>query len=181
MIEDCAAQRSATSLLPPDKCVNDEDELEVEKNDAVLFPRRSNRVPAAPADTDSEEDDDGGGDIDEEHVRRLLSEGFLDEDPDGMDEDSEALKCVERKCPYCPDRFLNGIGLANHVRGHLNRVGVSYNVRHFISPEEVNAIERKFSYQKKKKKGQRLSRLCADSKAPTLFLFIDPDVSRAVR
>ncbi len=61
---------------------------------------------------------------------------------------------MERKCPYCPDRFHNGIGLANHVRGHLNRVGVSYNVRHFISPEEVNAIEKKFSFQKKKKKGK---------------------------
>ncbi|NXD46533.1 WIZ protein, partial [Copsychus sechellarum] len=47
----------------------------------------------------------------------------------------------ERRCPYCPDRFHNGIGLANHVRGHLNRVGVSYNVRHFISAEEVKAIE----------------------------------------
>ncbi|NWV64879.1 WIZ protein, partial [Malurus elegans] len=53
----------------------------------------------------------------------------------------ETLKNEERKCPYCPDRFHNGIGLANHVRGHLNRVGVSYNVRHFISAEEVKAIE----------------------------------------
>ncbi|KAI4798247.1 hypothetical protein KUCAC02_022172 [Chaenocephalus aceratus] len=73
------------------------------------------------------------------------------------DEDSEALRSVERKCPYCPDRFHNGIGLANHVRGHLNRVGVSYNVRHFISPEEVNAIEKKFSYQKKKKKDYKVA------------------------
>nr|BAA32790.1 wizL [Mus musculus] len=63
-----------------------------------------------------------------------------------------ALKHEERKCPYCPDRFHYGIGLANHVRGHLNRVGVSYNVRHFISAEEVKAIERRFSFQKKKKK-----------------------------
>ncbi|NXR81280.1 WIZ protein, partial [Pycnonotus jocosus] len=53
----------------------------------------------------------------------------------------ELLKNEERRCPYCPDRFHNGIGLANHVRGHLNRVGVSYNVRHFISAEEVKAIE----------------------------------------
>ncbi|NXB50322.1 WIZ protein, partial [Leucopsar rothschildi] len=51
------------------------------------------------------------------------------------------LRNEERKCPYCPDRFHNGIGLANHVRGHLNRVGVSYNVRHFISAEQVKAIE----------------------------------------
>ncbi|XP_033055112.1 protein Wiz isoform X5 [Trachypithecus francoisi] len=71
---------------------------------------------------------------------------FLDGDP------AMALKHEERKCPYCPDRFHNGIGLANHVRGHLNRVGVSYNVRHFISAEEVKAIERRFSFQKKKKK-----------------------------
>ncbi|XP_038935965.1 protein Wiz isoform X7 [Rattus norvegicus] len=67
-------------------------------------------------------------------------------------EPAMALKHEERKCPYCPDRFHNGIGLANHVRGHLNRVGVSYNVRHFISAEEVKAIERRFSFQKKKKK-----------------------------
>ncbi|XP_036271803.1 protein Wiz isoform X1 [Pipistrellus kuhlii] len=71
---------------------------------------------------------------------------ILDGDPAG------ALKHEERKCPYCPDRFHNGIGLANHVRGHLNRVGVSYNVRHFISAEEVKAIEQRFSFQKKKKK-----------------------------
>ncbi|XP_027707037.1 protein Wiz isoform X5 [Vombatus ursinus] len=72
---------------------------------------------------------------------------------DFFDSDSPMLKNEERKCPYCPDRFHNGIGLANHVRGHLNRVGVSYNVRHFISAEEVKAIEQKFSFQKKKKKG----------------------------
>uniref|UniRef100_A0A5F5PGI1 Protein Wiz n=1 Tax=Equus caballus TaxID=9796 RepID=A0A5F5PGI1_HORSE len=71
---------------------------------------------------------------------------LLDGDP------AVALPPEERKCPYCPDRFHNGIGLANHVRGHLNRVGVSYNVRHFISAEEVKAIERRFSFQKKKKK-----------------------------
>ncbi|NWV34734.1 WIZ protein, partial [Grantiella picta] len=67
------------------------------------------------------------------------------EDPleldDLLDSESAMLKNEERKCPYCPDRFHNGIGLANHVRGHLNRVGVSYNVRHFISAEEVKAIE----------------------------------------
>ncbi|XP_069737652.1 protein Wiz isoform X2 [Phaenicophaeus curvirostris] len=78
-------------------------------------------------------------------------EGPLELD-DFLDSESPMLKNEERKCPYCPDRFHNGIGLANHVRGHLNRVGVSYNVRHFISAEEVKAIEQKFSFQKKKKK-----------------------------
>uniref|UniRef100_H0X3T0 Protein Wiz n=1 Tax=Otolemur garnettii TaxID=30611 RepID=H0X3T0_OTOGA len=77
---------------------------------------------------------------------QLELDTLLDGDP------AVGLKHEERKCPYCPDRFHNGIGLANHVRGHLNRVGVSYNVRHFISAEEVKAIERRFSFQKKKKK-----------------------------
>ncbi|XP_072005295.1 protein Wiz isoform X10 [Engystomops pustulosus] len=67
------------------------------------------------------------------------------------------LRSEERECPYCPDRFHNGIGLANHVRGHLNRVGVSYNVRHFISAEEVKAIEQNYSFQKKRKKGKTVA------------------------
>ncbi|XP_043940354.1 protein Wiz isoform X2 [Protopterus annectens] len=73
-------------------------------------------------------------------------------DPSLLSPDSPLLKNEEKKCPYCPDKFHNGIGLANHIRGHLNRVGVSYNVRHFISADEVKAIEQKFSFQKKKKK-----------------------------
>uniref|UniRef100_A0A8C4TH73 Protein Wiz-like n=1 Tax=Erpetoichthys calabaricus TaxID=27687 RepID=A0A8C4TH73_ERPCA len=86
-------------------------------------------------------------------IPQRSDEDFLDDFANDLFRpDPSLLKNMERKCPYCPDRFHNGIGLANHVRGHLNRVGVSYNVRHFISPEEVNAIEQKFSYQKKKKK-----------------------------
>ncbi|XP_072225726.1 protein Wiz [Leuresthes tenuis] len=146
------SRRQNATLSPPvKKGVKDKDKQEEREERKVFFLRRSSRVSAAPAQTDSDDDDDDD-DIDEERVRCFLSEGILDEDKDESDEDAEALKSVERKCPYCPDRFHNGIGLANHVRGHLNRVGVSYNVRHFISPEEVNAIEKKFSYQKKKKK-----------------------------
>uniref|UniRef100_A0A8C1VX93 Si:ch211-194b1.1 n=1 Tax=Cyprinus carpio TaxID=7962 RepID=A0A8C1VX93_CYPCA len=101
-------------------------------------------------DDDDINDDDDDDEDEDDVVSRLI--GALTEEDDEDDDREGLLKNVERKCPYCPDRFHNGIGLANHVRGHLNRVGVSYNVRHFISPEEVNAIEKKFSYQKKKKK-----------------------------
>nr|XP_020478733.1 protein Wiz-like [Monopterus albus] len=146
--DDCPALQSATLSPPHVRSLKDGDEQEVENKGKVFFLRKSAQVTATPAGTDSDDDDDDNSD--EEQVRRFLSEGILGEDEN--DEDVEALKSVERKCPYCPDRFHNGIGLANHVRGHLNRVGVSYNVRHFISPEEVNAIEKKFSYQKKKKK-----------------------------
>ncbi|XP_058268956.1 protein Wiz isoform X3 [Hemibagrus wyckioides] len=111
-------------------------------------------------DDHEEEDDDGSDDPNDNSsdreenddvVNHLLD--VLTEEEDEEDEESMLLKTVEKKCPYCQDCFDNGIGLANHIRGHLNRVGVSYKVRHFISPEEVNAIEKKFSYQKKKKKG----------------------------
>ncbi|XP_048869174.1 protein Wiz-like isoform X1 [Brienomyrus brachyistius] len=114
-----------------------------------------NKGKEANDDEEEEEEEDDDDDDEEEEV----DHEFNDDDEENMflsdetlGEEAGMLKNVERKCPYCPDRFHNGIGLANHVRGHLNRVGVSYNVRHFISPEEVNAIERKFSYQKKRKK-----------------------------
>lgn len=49
-----------------------------------------------------------------------------------------STKAVERKpCPYCPAVFVSGVGLSNHVRGHLHRVGLSYNARHMVSPEQV--------------------------------------------
>ncbi|XP_062874674.1 protein Wiz isoform X2 [Trichomycterus rosablanca] len=107
-------------------------------------------------DDDDDDDDDGDdddGEEDEEDDEDVLNHllNVLNEE-DEEDEDGIAFKTLEKRCPYCQDCFDNGIGLANHIRGHLNRVGVSYKVRHFISPEEVNAIEKKFSYQKKKKK-----------------------------
>ncbi|KAL6108482.1 znf644 [Pungitius sinensis] len=42
-----------------------------------------------------------------------------------------------KRCPYCPATFESGVGLSNHVRGHLHRVGLSYNARHVVSPEQV--------------------------------------------
>uniref|UniRef100_A0A3B1J5U9 WIZ zinc finger b n=1 Tax=Astyanax mexicanus TaxID=7994 RepID=A0A3B1J5U9_ASTMX len=113
-------------------------------------PKAASPKAASPNDGNEEDEDDEEEEDDEDVFSRLLD--ALTEEEDEEDEEGVSLKSVGRKCPYCPDRFDNGIGLANHIRGHLNRVGVSYNVRHFISPEEVNAIEKKFSYQKKKKK-----------------------------
>ncbi|KAL1278731.1 hypothetical protein QQF64_025404 [Cirrhinus molitorella] len=126
--------------------------LKEEKSDSQ---EKSGEETLVAAKLEEEDDDNDDDDIDEDEdeedvVSRLI--GALTEEDDEDDDRDGLLNSVERKCPYCQDRFHNGIGLANHVRGHLNRVGVSYNVRHFISPEEVNAIEKKFSYQKKKKK-----------------------------
>ncbi|KAM8874163.1 zinc finger protein 644 isoform 2-T2 [Spinachia spinachia] len=47
-----------------------------------------------------------------------------------------------KRCPYCPASFESGVGLSNHVRGHLHRVGLSYNARHMVSPEQVALRDR---------------------------------------
>lgn len=53
------------------------------------------------------------------------------------------LSLVGRKCcPYCPAVFESGVGLSNHVRGHLHRVGLSYEARHMVSPEQVASQDR---------------------------------------
>ncbi|XP_056462339.1 protein Wiz [Gadus chalcogrammus] len=150
--QDASGLTQSSAASPPlEKTVKEEEEEEeegAEQNGRLSFLRRRNRL-LAPAEEDSEEEEE---DIDEEQMQRFLSEAILEEEEEEVDEETGRPRSVERRCPYCPDRFHNGIGLANHVRGHLNRVGVSYNVRHFISAEEVNAIEKKFSYQKKRKK-----------------------------
>lgn len=50
---------------------------------------------------------------------------------------------VDRKsCPYCPAVFRSGIGLSNHIRGHLHRVGVSYKARHIVSAAQVSSQDK---------------------------------------
>ncbi|KAJ8270165.1 hypothetical protein GJAV_G00111060 [Gymnothorax javanicus] len=48
-----------------------------------------------------------------------------------------------KSCPYCPAQFESGVGLSNHVRGHLHRVGLSYNARHVVSPEQVASQDKR--------------------------------------
>uniref|UniRef100_A0AAQ6IBP7 C2H2-type domain-containing protein n=1 Tax=Anabas testudineus TaxID=64144 RepID=A0AAQ6IBP7_ANATE len=83
-----------------------------------------------------------------------LRESFTD---DLSDLDSE-----RKNCPYCPAVFESGVGLSNHVRGHLHRVGLSYNARHVVPPEHVASqdrrprIRRKISALRRLKKALRL-------------------------
>ncbi|XP_064416137.1 zinc finger protein 644 isoform X2 [Latimeria chalumnae] len=47
------------------------------------------------------------------------------------------LSLEKKSCPYCPAVFETGVGLSNHVRGHLHRAGLSYEARHVVSPEQI--------------------------------------------
>ncbi|KAI4877541.1 hypothetical protein NFI96_015810 [Prochilodus magdalenae] len=152
-------EASAVPLdLKPSPPPKTSEESKEQSNEKTLIDNREDEcgqdVTGAEEDdhADNEENDDDLDEVEEEAVFNRLLDALTEEEDEEEDEEGVSLKSMGRKCPYCQDRFDNGIGLANHIRGHLNRVGVSYNVRHFISPEEVNAIEKKFSYQKKKKK-----------------------------
>ncbi|CAL8324900.1 unnamed protein product [Arctogadus glacialis] len=48
-----------------------------------------------------------------------------------------------KSCPYCPEVFESGVGLSNHVRGHLHRVGLNYNERHVVPAEHVASQDKK--------------------------------------
>lgn len=164
--DDWPEEETTKSMLTHKRTVDNKDKsTSLKKDRKVFFLRSRNRSAACSVEVD-------GDDTDEDNLQHFLTESLLDGDVENAEDDVEAFKSMEKKCPYCPDRFHNGIGLANHVRGHLNRVGVSYNVRHFISPKEVNEIERKFSYQKKKKKGQCLFALLFSFQQALLIILI---------
>lgn len=86
--------------------------------------------------------------VKEENMESLVSE----DNPECTDpnlSDSYTSYCVspvfeqDRKCcPYCPAVFESGVGLSNHIRGHLHRCGLSYEARHMLSPELVASQDR---------------------------------------
>ncbi|KAK3575284.1 hypothetical protein QTP86_023404, partial [Hemibagrus guttatus] len=86
--------------------------------------------------------------VKEENIESAVDEDNLEcTDPDLSD--SYTSYCVspvfepERKfCPYCPAVFESGVGLSNHIRGHLHRCGLSYEARHMLSPEQVASQDR---------------------------------------
>ncbi|KAM9482242.1 zinc finger protein 644 isoform 1-T3 [Clarias gariepinus] len=81
--------------------------------------------------------------VKEENMESAVSE----DNPECTDlnfDDSYTSYCTspvfepDRKCcPYCPAVFESGVGLSNHIRGHLHRCGLSYEARHMLSPEQV--------------------------------------------
>uniref|UniRef100_A0A3B4ZTV6 C2H2-type domain-containing protein n=1 Tax=Stegastes partitus TaxID=144197 RepID=A0A3B4ZTV6_9TELE len=95
-----------------------------------------------------EDEDDGAedcSDIEQLVIKEEYIETTVCDDPPQSSAASPGDSCgifptpgVEHKtCPYCPAMFESGVGLSNHVRGHLHRVGLSYNARHMVSPEQV--------------------------------------------
>ncbi|KAM3604575.1 uncharacterized protein V6R79_013340 [Siganus canaliculatus] len=80
-----------------------------------------------------------------------LEESFAD--------DLSESESDQKNCPYCPAVFESGVGLSNHVRGHLHRVGLSYNARHVVSPEQVASHDRRPRIRRKMSAFRRLKKV----------------------
>uniref|UniRef100_A0A3Q3IJ38 C2H2-type domain-containing protein n=1 Tax=Monopterus albus TaxID=43700 RepID=A0A3Q3IJ38_MONAL len=81
-------------------------------------------------------------------------------------DDLSELESDRKNCPYCPAAFESGVGLSNHVRGHLHRVGLSYNARHVVPPEQVASQDRRPRIRRKISKSTgsiHSCPLCGDS------------------
>ncbi|XP_039999508.1 zinc finger protein 644a [Xiphias gladius] len=79
-----------------------------------------------------------------------LRESFAD--------DLSEMESDRKSCPYCPAVFESGVGLSNHVRGHLHRVGLSYNARHVVPPEQVASQDRRPRIRRKISAFRRLKK-----------------------
>ncbi|KAM9349089.1 zinc finger protein 644a [Symphorus nematophorus] len=74
-------------------------------------------------------------------------------------EDVSELESDRKNCPYCPAVFESGVGLSNHIRGHLHRVGLSYNARHVVPPEQVACQDRRPRVRRKISSFRRLKKV----------------------
>ncbi|CAH2311501.1 zinc finger 644 isoform X1 [Pelobates cultripes] len=59
------------------------------------------------------------------------------------------LSLEKKNCPYCPATFETGVGLSNHVRGHLHRAGLTYEARHVVSPEQIATSDKMQHFSKR--------------------------------
>ncbi|XP_068197498.1 zinc finger protein 644a isoform X2 [Antennarius striatus] len=114
----------------------------------------------------SEEQEQTDPEIKEENIEsEIFPETFASHQiplPDSFAEDVLELETDHKNCPYCPAVFESGVGLSNHIRGHLHRVGLNYNARHVVTPEQVACqdsrprIRRKISALRRLKKALQL-------------------------
>ncbi|XP_077579849.1 zinc finger protein 644a [Stigmatopora nigra] len=87
---------------------------------------------------------------------------------ESIGDDAPKLDSECKNCPYCPAIFQSGVGLSNHVRGHLHRVGLTYTARHILTPEQV-------AYKDKPKVRQKI----ASFRKLKKVLQLQPDVEES--
>ncbi|XP_068593748.1 zinc finger protein 644a [Cebidichthys violaceus] len=111
----------------------------------------------------TEEQDQTDPEIKEECIETEVFQETIDSHQIPLSEDFTEdfdleLEPGRKNCPYCPAVFESGVGLSNHVRGHLHRVGLSYNARHAVSPEQVASQDRRPRIRRKISAFRRLKK-----------------------
>ncbi|XP_060899414.1 zinc finger protein 644a [Labrus mixtus] len=115
--------------------------------------------------TEEQDEQDGPEIKEEEEEIEVFQENFETHQiplSESFTEDVSDLESERKNCPYCPAIFESGVGLSNHVRGHLHRVGLNYDARHVVPPEQVAShdrrprIRRKISALRRLKKALRM-------------------------
>uniref|UniRef100_A0A3Q3K0I6 C2H2-type domain-containing protein n=1 Tax=Monopterus albus TaxID=43700 RepID=A0A3Q3K0I6_MONAL len=151
--------------------------LESTKNERNPYARRYFRKRQRFSDKDPNppalQDEDGGEEDCSDIEQLIIKEEYIDAT---ACDDSPESPCVatsnnfdvfptqvaeHKPCPYCPAVFESGVGLSNHVRGHLHRVGLSYNARHMVSPAQVALRDNQLQIRRRISAGTKKMRKAA--------------------
>ncbi|KAM4640805.1 zinc finger protein 644 isoform 2-T3 [Discoglossus pictus] len=77
------------------------------------------------------------------------------------------LSLEKKSCPYCPATFETGVGLSNHVRGHLHRAGLTYEARHVVSPEQIATSDKMQHFKRTGTPTKRVRKVIEKSESPS--------------
>ncbi|XP_063796001.1 zinc finger protein 644 isoform X2 [Pseudophryne corroboree] len=77
------------------------------------------------------------------------------------------LTLEKKSCPYCPATFETGVGLSNHVRGHLHRAGLTYEARHVVSPEQIATSDKMQHFKRTGTPAKRVRKVIEKSESPS--------------
>ncbi|XP_053326347.1 zinc finger protein 644 isoform X2 [Spea bombifrons] len=77
------------------------------------------------------------------------------------------LSLEKKSCPYCPATFETGVGLSNHVRGHLHRAGLTYEARHVVSPEQIATSDKMQHFKRTGTPTKRVRKVVEKSESPS--------------
>lgn len=77
------------------------------------------------------------------------------------------LALEKKSCPYCPATFETGVGLSNHVRGHLHRAGLTYEARHVVSPEQIASSDKMQHFRRTGTPTKRVRKVIEKSESPS--------------
>ncbi|KAM3915426.1 zinc finger protein 644 isoform 2-T3 [Leptodactylus fuscus] len=111
-------------------------------------------------------------DIDEDEYLHDMSGADNENADSGLPRNSSIfhwsdLTLEKKSCPYCPATFETGVGLSNHVRGHLHRAGLTYEARHVVSAEQIASSDKMQHFKRTGTPTKRVRKVVEKSESPS--------------